>query len=82
MIKVLFFAKLRESLGCGSLEWPVQEPLSLKDLRDQIIARHPEWEPDLCAQNVIAAVNQAVAAPHEVVQPGDEVAFYPPVTGG
>ena len=82
MIRVLFFAKLRERLDCGGLEWPLEAPCSVRELRQQLVTKNPGWENDLCGPNVITACNQEVVQLEAQVAPGDELAFYPPVTGG
>ncbi len=82
MIKVLFFAKLRESLGQNEYSAHVKAPLSIRALREHILTERPAWRDALCAANVIVACNQEVANPETLVSDGDEVAFYPPVTGG
>jgi molybdopterin synthase sulfur carrier subunit len=48
-----------------------------------IATRHPGFAEAMAAPGVIrAAVNQDYAQPEDPVRPGDEVAFFPPVTGG
>jgi molybdopterin synthase sulfur carrier subunit len=48
-----------------------------------LVARGGEWNKALAPGSPVrAAVNQAVAAGNTPVADGDEVAFFPPVTGG
>lgn len=83
MIRVLFFAKLRESLGRSDYSLDgADAPLSVETLRDKLLSEQPAWLDALCAPNVIVALNQEVASLDATVNDGDEVAFYPPVTGG
>ena len=82
MIKVLFFAKLRETLGCAELQWPLADEASIAGVRQALVEKHPEWEAALCAPNVLTALNQEVVSVDAKVNAGDELAFYPPVTGG
>lgn len=83
MIKVLFFAKLRESLGQSEFRLEnVDSPLSIETLREQILGEKPAWREVLCAPNVIVACNQEVVSLNSLAADGDEIAFYPPVTGG
>lgn len=84
MLKILFFARLREDLGCDSLELPWSEELSSLDaLQAYLCGVHGDaWRRLLGAPNVIRAVNQVVAEGDAALSPGDEVAFFPPVTGG
>ena len=82
-MKVLFFASLREQLDCSALELVVAAPMTVAELKQRIGGvKGEQWQAVLNAGNVICAVNYTVADENAVVQPGDEVAFYPPVTGG
>lgn len=84
MIKVLFFARVREQLGCSSLEqvWP-GEGYDLDALQEQLCQEHGDkWRATLMQDNMIRAVNQVVTHENTPLQDGDEVAFFPPVTGG
>ena len=84
MIKVLFFARIREQLGCAGLELNFQDNMvNLAALQNSLIAaQEPGWEKVLNAPNVIRAVNQQLADLDHPLADGDEVAFFPPVTGG
>ena len=84
MIRVLFFARIREQLGCAGLELSYQDKMAnLAALQASLIAAHePGWEQVLNAPNVIRAVNQQLADLDHPLADGDEVAFFPPVTGG
>ena len=84
MITVLYFARLREALGTSSES--IALPATVRDvegLRTLLVARGGEWEDELApSRPVRAAVNQAMALGDTQVDDGDEVAFFPPVTGG
>ena len=81
MIDVLFFASIRERLGVDKLS--IEHALTIDQLIAQLIDREGNaWAEVLCAPNVIVAVNQQVADRSRALEPGDEVAFFPPVTGG
>lgn len=82
MIKILFFASLREVLGVDQIDMPVDSPLSLEQLRLKIIDLHPAWKSELCKKNLLMSINKHFAKSHSLVNPDDEVAFFPPVTGG
>ena len=83
MIRVLFFAKLREDLGQSELELPWSAELStVADLQAQLNQRDEKWAGTLGAENIICAVNQQQVATGHGLADGDEVAFFPPVTGG
>lgn len=79
-IQVLFFAKLRESLPVAELSWPLAEAMTMGDLRTQLRAQGEAWQ--ALDGTLMMAVNQTLVQPEALVQPGDEVAFFPPVTGG
>lgn len=83
MIKLLYFASLREILGVAgeSLELP-QGVESVAALRAHLAARGEAWQVFATSKSLRAAVNQAMAAADAPVAAGDEVAFFPPVTGG
>ncbi|HKU69412.1 MAG TPA: molybdopterin converting factor subunit 1 [Burkholderiales bacterium] len=84
MITVLYFARLRESLGKGSEK--IELPSGVRDLeglRALLVARGGAWEQELAPHRAVrAAVNQAMAIGDTELADGDEVAFFPPVTGG
>jgi molybdopterin synthase sulfur carrier subunit len=84
MITVLYFARLREALGKSSER--IALPATVRDvegLRSVLVARGGEWEEELApSRPVRAAVNQAMAHGDTQVVDGDEIAFFPPVTGG
>jgi molybdopterin synthase sulfur carrier subunit len=84
VLKVLFFARVREALGCAVLEveW-TDEVAELDALQRFLGDRHGQrWREVLGEANLIRAVNQAVVAGNLALRDGDEVAFFPPVTGG
>ena len=84
MLNVLFFARVREQLGCACLEidWP-EAGLDLDALQEQLCAEHGQgWRQVLEQDNMIRAVNQVVVTGNSALSDGDEVAFFPPVTGG
>lgn len=82
MIKVLFFAQLREQLACDQLALDDQSVQSVEEVRKKIIALYPEWEAYLTNKKLLVAVNQTITSHDATVVSGDEVAFFPPVTGG
>jgi molybdopterin synthase sulfur carrier subunit len=82
MIEVRYFASLRERLGSDA-ETLAGHPATLAELRAQLVARGGVWaEVFGGAQPVLAAVNQEMANADQPLREGDEVGFFPPVTGG
>jgi molybdopterin synthase sulfur carrier subunit len=84
MIKILFFARIREELDCPELEVTWSEPLAELDaLQEHLITQGGDaWRSVLTQKNIIRAVNQSVVEGNPSLRDGDEVAFFPPVTGG
>jgi molybdopterin synthase sulfur carrier subunit len=84
MVTVLYFARLREALGQASES--IELPGSVHDLeslRAMLVARGGAWARELApGRPVRVAVNHAMAVGDMPVRDGDEVAFFPPVTGG
>ena len=81
MIKVLFFAQLRELLETESLEFN-QEFDTVASLRKALQARSAVWQESLENGKTLVALNQSIADDNATLKDGDEVAFFPPVTGG
>lgn len=84
MVTLLYFARLRESLGLSSeqLELPNQVT-DLRSLTEWLGQRGENWRQELSAGSTVRmAINQNMVNPDAAVQDGDEIAFFPPVTGG
>ncbi|NTS76205.1 molybdopterin converting factor subunit 1 [Catenovulum sp. SM1970] len=81
MIRVLFFAQLKEQLGCEQLDFPSAGIGNLADLKAALTAQGEQWQP-LTQTNLMMAINQEMADLEDSVADRDEVAFFPPVTGG
>ncbi len=84
MVKVLFFARIREQLGRAEMELDWEPGLaSLQALEQRLVSLGgSDWADTFAEENLIRAINQAVVEPDSAVADGDEVAFFPPVTGG
>lgn len=81
VIKVLFFASLRERLNCESVSLEYQPKMTLSDVKNHLMNKSSLWKEAL-GGNVLAAVNQEMASDDSEVMDNSEVAFFPPVTGG
>jgi molybdopterin synthase sulfur carrier subunit len=83
-MKVLYFAWVRQKTGIA--EEAIDLPAEVRDvaaLVRHLAARSPGHAAAFAdPRQVRAAVNQEFAPPDHPVKPGDEVAFFPPVTGG
>ncbi|MBV1882285.1 MAG: molybdopterin converting factor subunit 1 [Pseudomonadales bacterium] len=83
MIKVLYFARIREALGQDEEKIPFDSFVNVRELKAQLMARGGVWETTLGdKKGVLVAVNQEMASLDYTLDDGDEVAFFPPVTGG
>lgn len=82
MIRVLFFASLREQLDCTELQVNAGECKTLDELREHLGERGDDWRRALADPSLQAALNREVASGEAALKGGDEVAFFPPVTGG
>lgn len=81
MITILFFAQVRELVGISTLSLPAQY-LTVEELRKSLCERGDRWALALEPGKLLTAVNQSLVAAEHPLQAGDEVAFFPPVTGG
>ena len=82
MIQLQYFARYRETLGLDNerLDWN-PALLRVDDIRRHLLARGGVWEV-LAEQNLMCARNQELCGLDEPLADGDEIAFFPTVTGG
>jgi molybdopterin synthase sulfur carrier subunit len=83
-LKVLYFASIREKVGRDAEEIEIPAGVStVAGLRGHLQARGGAWAEALADGRLLrTAVNQDMAAATATIKAGDEVAFFPPVTGG
>ncbi len=83
MLKILFFASLRETLGIAQDSVELPTPATVSSLIIALRARGTEWAQALSPdRRWRVAVNQDMATLDTSLKAGDEVAIFPPVTGG
>jgi molybdopterin synthase sulfur carrier subunit len=81
VLNVLFFASARERLGMDRVTCAFTQTIDA--LISALSRAHgAQCEEVLRAPNIIVAVNHQVVTRDHILRDGDEVAFYPPVTGG
>lgn len=81
MIKVLFFAQTRELIGLDDMD--VESVYATaEDLRSELANKGNQWELALESGKLLVAINQTISPLDTPINDGDEVAFFPPVTGG
>lgn len=79
-IRVLHFATLRDRAGQRQETYQLQPGATVREVKQAAIERHPALEPLL--DSAVMAVNQEFADEDTEITEGDEVAFFPPVSGG
>lgn len=78
-IKILYFGRLAEAVGVrqAELDLAVSDVL-LETVRQQLVSSHPALDDP----TIRIAVNQTLANENLTINDGDELAFFPPVSGG
>ncbi|MGD0575082.1 MAG: molybdopterin converting factor subunit 1 [Anaerolineales bacterium] len=79
-VRVLFFATLRDRIGASALEVELGQAATVADLKALLAGRHPALRNLL--DTAVFARNREFAFAEEALQEGDEVAVFPPVSGG
>ena len=83
-VRILYFASIREKLGRDAEDIDLPPGVAtIASLRTHLRTRGGAWADALAEGKLLrAAVNQDMARPAAAIKAGDEVAFFPPVTGG
>ncbi|MFT6153499.1 MAG: molybdopterin synthase sulfur carrier subunit [Bermanella sp.] len=82
MLTILFFAQLREQLKTESFDLSIELPCTIDDVLTGLVEQNPKWAQFIQKRTLLSAVNQSMAEGNHTVIKGDEIAFFPPVTGG
>lgn len=84
MIEIKYFARLSESLEMRSEQLEFDDQIqTAADVIQRLISRGGKWADEFNGDNkILVAINQEMREPDVTVNDGDEVAFFPPVTGG
>jgi molybdopterin synthase sulfur carrier subunit len=80
MIRVQYFARYREVLGLEREELSASFA-TLDEVRQHLLSRGGAWLV-LAESGLMCARNEDLCSLNEPVQAGDELAFFPTVTGG
>lgn len=82
-MNIKFFASLKDRLGCDELVWhEAQNIKTVEAVIAKLVAENPTWSDAFGSGKLLMAVNQEMANLTTPVAASDEVAFFPPVTGG
>lgn len=82
-IQLLFFARLREAFASSGESLSLGEGATVADVITLLRARGEVWDRELGSGRIVrAAINQDMVLAGAVLQHGDELALFPPVTGG
>jgi len=83
-VKILYFASIREKLGRDAEDVELPPGVAtIAGLRTHLRSRGGAWAEALAEGRLLrAALNQDMAQPAAAIKAGDEIAFFPPVTGG
>ncbi len=79
-MKILFFASLRELAGSDSLDWDLDQTATVEMVWNQLIEKFPRLREFKAP--VLFAINQEYARAGSEVRNEDELAIFPPVSGG
>ncbi len=82
MIKVVFFAALREQLNCSELSLNSDNLATVADVKAQLADKDDKWQQVFANNALLSAVNHDMVNSEHAIKSGDEIAFFPPVTGG
>jgi MoaE-MoaD fusion protein len=79
-VNVLFFGAARDAVGHEEIQLSINPGSTAAHVFEQLIWTHPELH--RFGKSLLLAVNQEYADPHREVRDGDELAVFPPVSGG
>ncbi|WP_295580623.1 molybdopterin converting factor subunit 1 [uncultured Lamprocystis sp.] len=84
MIRILYFARFREQLGLAEETFACPSHIeTVTDLLVHLRGRGGVWAETLReGERLMIAVNQEIVRPEAPIRDGDEIGFFPPVTGG
>ena len=78
-MKILYFASLKENLNTSDEDLAFKSPVKISTIKKELIQKYGKHH---FPKNILCAVNHEIASEDTLVNETDEVAFFPPVTGG
>ena len=85
MLKLLYFASLREQLSSAQEQLELDQSITdISTLKQVLAQRGGVWQAAFEGSDIplLVSINQQMAGEDSVIKDGDEIAFFPPVTGG
>jgi molybdopterin synthase catalytic subunit len=79
-VRVLFFGAARDAVGNDEIDFEIVSPADAAAARAQLLNAYPALQ--RFGNSLLFAVNQEYAEPVHEIHPGDELAVFPPVSGG
>ena len=79
-LRVRYFASIRELTGVKEEQLEVPEGTTAAAIKNRIQSLHEGLRPQ--EGNILVAVNGFFVEPSHILRQGDEIAFFPPVSGG
>ncbi len=80
VVNIKLFATLRQAAGSSEIKMDIADNADVQDIRASLMQSYPGYAEHF--KQALAAINQQYAAETEIIHIGDEVAFFPPVSGG
>jgi molybdopterin converting factor small subunit len=78
--QMMLFASLRDKVGQNKVIFDLEGPLTVSDLLAHFFDQFPQVQP--FQDRLLITVNQKYASPSQIIYPEDEIALFPPVSGG
>lgn len=79
-LSIRLFASLKERVGASQISIEVNQPATVSDLLVEVTRLYPGIQPHL--QTILISVNREFASRTQPISQGDEIALFPPVSGG
>lgn len=79
-LRVRYFASIREFTELREEEVDVPDDATAEELKRKVIEMHSSLKGQ--EGNILVAINGSFVEPKRLLMPGDEVALFPPVSGG